>query len=101
MKIGQFVRRHVPAIFEHCENTDATEFSRLQDARYSKSTFDINYPFCKPVADIEDEESRRYWVKEYIVNGVVVRVTNHWFNMPTSDSLVRLKRYLFNRGLAK
>lgn len=35
MPIGKVVQRSIPAIFEYCETQDPTEFSRLQDARYT------------------------------------------------------------------
>ncbi len=59
MKIGAFVRRHIPAVFHHCETQDQAEFARLQDPAYSKETFDINYPFCRPTARIGAEKQVR------------------------------------------
>ncbi len=52
MPIGKVVQRSIRAILEYCETQDPTEFSRLQDARYSKDTFDVNYPFCQPITKI-------------------------------------------------
>lgn len=100
MKIGQIVQRSIPAIFKHCEESDPTEFARLQDPRYSKETFDINYPFCRQVAQIGTVDRVRYWIREYAVHGVPVRVTSQWFNPPTSRSLPLFQRYLAGRGIA-
>lgn len=100
MKIGQVVQNSIPAIFKHCETHDQSEFARLQDARYSKETFDINYPFCRPVDRIETTDRGRYWSREYIVNGTAVRVTSQWFNPPASKSLALFLSYLAMRGLA-
>lgn len=99
MKIGKFVRRHVPAIFEYCETHDPAEFSRLQDPVVSKEIFDINYPFCLPVARIGQTDRVRFWSEEYVVCGIPVRVTSQWFNPPTSKSLPLLRRYLRVRGI--
>lgn len=99
MKIGQFVKNSIPAIFKHCETHDPGEFVRLQDARYSKETFDINYPFCRPVDQIGQADRVRYWSQEFIVNGIAVRVTSQWFNPPTSNSLPLFRTYLKKRGL--
>ena len=99
MKIGKFVQNSIPGIFEHCEERDPTEFVRLQDPGYSKETFDINYPFCRPVAQISPTERVRYWRQEYTVNGVRVRVTSQWFNPPTSKSLPLFRRYLAKKGI--
>jgi len=97
MKIGRLVQRCIPAIFDYCETRDPDEFVRIQDPRFSKATFDINYPFCRPVAKIGEADQVRFWSHEYIVQGVPVRVTNHWFNPPTSNSLTLLRRYLEQR----
>ncbi|SDF82463.1 HNH endonuclease [Sulfitobacter delicatus] len=99
MKIGQIVQSCVPAIFKYCEDTEPEEFARLQDPRYSKETFDINYPFCRQVAQISAADRVRYWTRVYEVNGVPVRVTSQWFNPPTSKSLPLLQRYLTSKGL--
>ncbi len=98
-QIGQFVRRHIPAIFRYCEAHDPRELVRLQDARYCKDIFDINYPFCAASDTIVDTGHRRYWSATHTVNGVQVRVTNHWFNPPTSASYPKFKRYLRDRDI--
>lgn len=99
MKIGQIVQSSIPAIFKYCEEAEPEEFARLQDSRYSKETFDINYPFCRQVAQIGSADRVRYWRRDYVVHGVPVRVTSQWFNPPTSKSLPLLQRYLASRGL--
>lgn len=100
MKIGQFVRRAIPVVFNYCEEIDQEEFMRLQDRRYSKETFDINFPFCRDLASISEAEQVRYWTREYFVQGVLVRVSSQWFNPPTSKSLPLFQRYLSQRGLS-
>lgn len=100
MKIGQIVRNSIPAILVYCETQDRAEIARLQDPRYSKETFDINYPFCKPVEAIGETERVRYWTREHVVCGVPVRVTSQWFNPPTSNSLQLLNQYLEQRKKA-
>ncbi len=90
MKIGKLVQRHIPAIFEYCETKDASEFTRLQDARYSKEALEIIYPFCKPIASIGAKKPDRHYVKEFAVCGIQVRVTNEW----KEKSLPLFKNYL-------
>lgn len=99
MKIGQLVKRNINAIFDYCHAHDASEFARLQDPRFSKEVFDINYPFCTPVSKIPQADLVRYWRKEYRVHGVAVRVTSQWFNPSTSRSLALFRRYLQERGI--
>lgn len=100
MKIGQLVQQVAPLIFDYCEQEDPVEFARLQDPRYSKEVFDINFPFCRPVAKISNDDRVRYYIAEHRVHGQRVRVTSQWFNPPTSKSLPLLRQYLFERGLA-
>ncbi|SLN77351.1 HNH endonuclease [Roseisalinus antarcticus] len=100
MKIGQFVKRNAAAIFQYCETSDPSEFARLQDPKYSKEIFDINYPFCKPVSKIAPEEHVRFYNATHEVHGVPVRVTSQWFNPPTSKSLPLFRQYLAKREIA-
>lgn len=99
MKIGQFFQQCIPAILKYCTESDPAEFARLQDPRYSKETFDINYPFCCPLAKIGPSDQVRYWIRVYPFHGVPVRVTSQWFNPPTSKSLPLLQRYLANKRI--
>ena len=99
MKIGALVQHYIPIIFEHCEKQDHSEFDRLCDRAYSKDTLGVNFPFCKPVADILALENRRYWSQVYVVRGISVRVTSQWFDPPNSKSRSSLVRYLERHGI--
>lgn len=99
MKIGELIRHYIPGIFRHCEESDHAEFGRLCDRAYSKDALDVNYPFCKRVAEISALENLRYWSQVYLVRGVSVRVTSQWFDPPTSKSRAFLVRYLERRGI--
>lgn len=96
MKVGQFVRQHAHLIFDYCRTIDPTEFSRLQDPQYSKDTFDINYPFCRPVSEITPDEHTRYYNATHHLHGLQVRMTSQWF----SKSLPLMRQYLTNRGIS-
>ncbi len=80
MKIGRLVKAHIKKIFQFCETEDHSELSRLMDKGYSKSTFDINFPFCTEVTLIPYDESKRYWTDRFLVQGKTVRVTSQWFD---------------------
>lgn len=95
MKIGQFVRLCVPAVFEYCETRDTEEFLRLQDPRFSKETFGLYYPFCRSSAKIARGDLCRYWKDAYLVHGLRVKVTSQWFDR----SLPLFQRYLGRRGI--
>jgi 5-methylcytosine-specific restriction endonuclease McrA len=99
MKIGGLIQRYIPIIFEHCEKQDHSEFDRLCDRAYSKDALDVNFPFCKPVAEISALENRRYWSQVYVVRGISVRVTSQWYDPPTSKSRSSLVRYLERHGI--
>lgn len=101
MKIGLTVKAKIATIFNHCERRDPSELIRLQDHRYSKKTFDINYPFCLPADQIRPADAARYWRQEYVVNGIAFRVTSQWFNPPVSRSLPLFLDYLVRLGLAE
>ncbi len=99
MKIGKLVQRNISAIFEYCETQNRAEFARLQDKYYSKETFDINYPFCRPIAKISGADRVRYWQNEYQALGIPIRVTSQWFNPPTSKSLFLFRAYMIKHKI--
>ncbi len=99
MRIGKLVQRHIPAIFEYCETKGSSAFSRLQDSNFSKETFDIYFPFCRPVAQISREDQVRYYQHVYTVFKIPVRVTSQWFNPPTSNSLPLFQAFLKKCGI--
>lgn len=99
MKIAEQVRRSLPGMIAYCEAQDPAEFGRLCDPRWSKASFDINYPFWRRVETITADKSCRYWQTVWQVNGLAVRVTSQWFNPPTSRSQPLLAQYLSARGL--
>ena len=100
MKIGKLVQHYIPNILGYCEKQDHKEFERLCDRAYSKSQFDINFPFFKPVSEISASERMRYWSNTYIVRGTSVRVTSQWFDLPTAKSRSYLIGYLERLGIA-
>jgi hypothetical protein len=54
LPIGKFVQSYIGKIFEAC---DDNELTKLMDKQYSKTVFDINYPFC---AELEAIPHVRY-----------------------------------------
>lgn len=70
------------------------------DKKYSKRTFDINYPFCADVEHIQPKDSVRYWRDIHVVRGKTIRVCSQWFDPPTSKSRELFCRYLLSKQLA-
>ena len=103
MKIGEFVRSHIEAIFNYCEE-NPEELSRLMSKEYSNRKFKIGFPFCSESANIPLHQASgkqsRYWNEEYRVCRKVVRVTNHW-PPPWREPEVwqRFASYLAEKGI--
>ena len=100
MKIGQLVKTYVRKIFRYCDESDPEELTRLMDAKYSKITFGINYPFCSEVETISSQLSMRHWRDIHIVRGKTVRVCSQWVDPPRSQSRELFCRYLLTKKLA-
>lgn len=96
MKIGRLVKYYIKKIFLHCETIDHDEFQRLQDKKYSKTTFGINFPFCADSESILKNESKRYWTDLYVVRGKKVRVSSQWVISQKSQFV----EYLMNKQIA-
>lgn len=69
------------------------------DAKYSKDTFGINFPFCVEVEAISPQLSKRYWRDIHIVRGKTLRVCSQWINPPTSQSRELFCQYLLSKKL--
>jgi len=96
MKIGELVKAHLKGIFDYCETLDHTELARLMERRFSKTTFNINFPFCAEVDAIPPELSKRYWSMIYLVRGKSVRVSSQWFDSSRSAFI----QYLTSRQIS-
>ncbi|MDX6444886.1 MAG: hypothetical protein QOH71_1960 [Blastocatellia bacterium] len=70
------------------------------DAKYSKDTFGIHFPFCAEVETISPQQSMRYWREIHVVRGKTFRVCSQWYDPPTSKSRELFCRYLLSKGLA-
>jgi 5-methylcytosine-specific restriction endonuclease McrA len=100
MKIGQLVKSYVRTVFRYCDESDHEELARLMDARYSKDTFGIHFPFCAEVETISPQQSMRYWRDIHIVRGKTFRVCSQWVDLPKSKSRELFCRYLLSKRLA-
>ena len=72
------------------------------DAKYSKDTFGINYPFCAEVETVASHQLQpRYWREIHVVRGKTLRVCSQWRDLPTSKSRELFCRYLLSKKLAE
>lgn len=93
--IGQFVKDHIPKIFNYCQTQDKDELERLLNQNYTRKTFKLSFPFCKEKALLRDKESKRYYSKDYLVNDKIVRVCSQW----TIASKDKVLNYLVAKNL--
>ncbi|MEI4487204.1 hypothetical protein V8J36_13490 [Frigidibacter sp. MR17.14] len=99
MRTGRLVRRHLAAILDHCRRVDPGDLARLQEPRWSKLTFDVNFPVLAPVAGLPQALARRYWPEVHELQGRRLRVLGQWYDPPTSRSLMLVEDWLALRGL--
>ncbi len=95
MKIGQLVKSHIKKILHYCDTVDHDELPRLTDTKYSKKTFDIDFPFCTEISQIPSDKSKRYWTTSYLVRGKTVRVSSQWFDKSTN----KFSQYVIKLGI--
>ncbi len=96
VKISQIVKSYIAKINSFCNEKDHSEFERLLDKKYCKDTFNINYPFYKKVDLMTKKDNARFWSQTYIVRGVTVRITNHWFD----ECRIRFIQNLISKNIA-
>lgn len=97
MKIGKFVKAQIRGIIANCEISDHDELHRLLDAKYSKETFNLNYPFCADIDYLPPDLSRRYWSQLHIIRGRTVRVCSQWLDTPRIRELMLM--YLTKKNI--
>ncbi|MFZ7942792.1 hypothetical protein [Neobacillus sp. 19] len=85
MKIGQLVRSILKSLVKGHSLSDE-QVLLLQDVRYCKSTFDINYALLKKVAVGSTPSQQRkingydrYWEEDIHINGEQYFVCNDWY----------------------
>ncbi len=78
MLIGKLVKDHIVKLFEHCEYQDRDELFNLMNKEYSKEKFNINFPFCKEINLINNEDYKRFWKEKYQVRNKKLRVCSQW-----------------------
>lgn len=77
IKIGQIVKNYlIPTLLS--DKISSTEVQKLQDADYSKQTFDINYPLLSKERIINGHA--RYYVSPLLIKGVKYYICQEWFD---------------------
>ena len=96
IKIGKLVKTYSPIIIDYLANNDPGELDKLMDKKYSKDTFDINYPFLKEV-DVNSPKIPRYWKNIYSINNRYFIITSEWYQ----KSVPKFNSYLMSLKLIK
>jgi hypothetical protein len=85
MKIGQLVRSEFERLARHDLITNEMA-EHLLDSKYSKETFDVNYPILKKIRSDQTLIDQRmingyprYWSKVFKINGVKYFICNDWY----------------------
>lgn len=85
MKIGLLVRTTIKEI-ERVQLLSPEKVKLLQDERYCKNTFDINYPFLKKLewkSPLSDQRKvngyDRYWAEAIMIYNEKFLICNDWY----------------------
>ena len=76
LKIGTYVQT---TFNEVLLKIDIAELKNLQNARYCKSTFDIQYPLLKKVLVTDASKIERYWKKPVEIIGEKYWLCSEWY----------------------
>ena len=76
--IGELVRRYIPDILNYCLNIDKSELTNLENEKYSKEIFGINYPFLKEVVS-NSKKVDRYWKAIHSCRDRYFVVSSEWY----------------------
>jgi hypothetical protein len=83
LPIGQYVRKTFSELVRDGK-IDSNEIERLQRPDYSKSTFDIQFPFlAKENSQYYDRV--RYWKNPYHINGQLYFVCSQWYEVSANN----------------
>lgn len=83
LPIGKYVRKTFNELVKD-NLIEWNEIERLQRADYSKSTFDIQFPFLAKESSPYYERAR-YWKNPYHINGEFYFVCSQWYEVPANN----------------
>ena len=112
MRVGELAKLAFETYFDSPDR-QAQEIARLQVGEYCHRTFRMTkaLPVLKRVDEIVRAPAgtrvgeraflhERYWVKEYLINGVKYRIVNNWHEPPHScDNRTPLEDWIRRMGL--
>lgn len=78
MKIGRLAQSSFCQLIESGK-VSSEELIKLQDKRYCKNTFNINFPCLVPEQDMIEELQVRYYKNPIVYNGISYKLCSQWF----------------------
>jgi len=93
MKIGTIVRYVLRSMLENGE-VSKEEVELMQTKRYSKETFDLQYPLLIKEEDITDELWARYYSTPVEIRSKQYYICSQWFEVPSNNDRLYLMKWL-------
>ena len=93
LPIGVFVRVTFRELIEN-NRVDATEIEKLQKTDYSKSVFDIQYPFLRKVLISDEGKVSRYWKTPITISGNKYFMCSEWFESTANNDRPFYEKWL-------
>lgn len=84
MKIGKFVKTTMLDLISN-DLIDESEIRNLQNAEYSKITFDIQYPLLRKKRVTDPDNILRYWKGAVTINGQEFFMCSEWYEQPLNN----------------
>lgn len=95
LKIGKYVQTTFNRVIS---KIDAAELKNLQNAGYSKTTFDIQYPFLKKVLITDGVKIERYWKKPIELIGNKYWLCSEWYENKANNDRPHYEKWLKKIG---
>ncbi|MGO4819704.1 hypothetical protein [Flavobacterium sp. W22_SRS_FP1] len=94
-KIGKYVQE---TFKKNLAKIDATELTKLQNAEYCKTTFDIQYPLLKKVIRSDSEKPERYWKDTVEILGAKYWLCSEWYEKKENNDRPYYDKWLKKIG---
>ena len=91
LKIGTYVQTTFNDVLL---KIDVAELKNLQNARYCKSTFDIQYPLLKKVLVTDASKIERYWKKPVEIIGEKYWLCSEWYENKVNNDRPYYEKWL-------
>lgn len=93
MKIGALVRSTLTKMLKNNEITKE-EIELVQTAKYSKDTFDIQYPLLRKAVLSDYERPLRYWAGAVRAYGEEYFICSEWYEVPQNNDRPYFMKWL-------